>query len=142
MSDAPSIAEELERKVSETLSEALRAASTGIVSPDVTKGILKALWGCSAGLVTKDLMELIADSVDALDEQRSVPRRHALVKGDRTMIITLPDEFNPDGQIVVTRSGEVRNSPINVSDDTLNETSRRAQKLYEGALSSGYKEIT
>lgn len=140
MTDTPTIKEELERKTSETLYRALADLSKGIVSAEASKASLQALWDATSGLVSRETMDLIAESIDAVSLS-SVPHRRVFVKDDRTIIIALPSEFHPDGQMLMTCKGNVSRSPIKRDDATLPETSARAIRMMDNIISRGYEEI-
>lgn len=141
MSDAPDIAQELERKVSETLSETLRALSRGATTPESALASLRALWSAASGLIPHDLMDLIAESIDAIEDKTPPPRTRVLVKGARTVIVTLPEKMRLDAQILMTNEGKITNRSLIDSDDTLLEMIRKVEKTISTLIKAGFKEI-
>lgn len=142
MSDAPDIAQELERKVSETLSETLRALSRGTITPESALASLRALWGAASGLIPHDLMDLIAESTDAITETKAPSRCRVLVKGDRTVVVRLPEQTNIAAEVIMTCKGGLNRRSILQEDDTLIEATRKAEKAADHLIKIGYEEIT
>ena len=140
MSDLPSIEEELERKASETLAETLRELSQGKTSPEAAEASLRALWGATSGLIPHELMDLIAESIDAIGDKAPPPRTRVLVKGARTVIVTLPEKMRLDAQLLMTNEGQITNRSLIDSDDTHLEMNRKVEKTINALLKAGFKE--
>ena len=141
MSDFPSIEQELERKVSETLSQTLRDLSQGKTTPESATSSLRALWGAASGLIPHDLMTLIGESIDAIEDDPPMPRTRVLIKDMRTIIVTLPEMMRMDAQIIMTSAGKLTNRSIIESDDTLLEMNRKVEKAVNNLIKAGFKEI-
>ena len=142
MSDAPDIKDELERKVTETLTETLRKLSQGQCTPEATSASLWALWGAASGLVSQELMGMIADSKDAIEEERAAPRMRLFMNGESVMAITLPEETSVSSEIIMMLKGGSKRKPVLKEDDTLKEAIDKVEKVANNLLEMGYKEIT
>ena len=99
MSDAPTVAEELERKVTETLTDALKELSLGRISPEEANASVGALWGAASGLVSRELMSLIADSRDAILARSACRRMRVFVKDQRVSVVMMPDTWHQFGAL-------------------------------------------
>lgn len=141
MSDAPTLLEELERKTAETLAGALRGLSLGQTTPEATSASLGALWGVVSGLVSKELMEMIADAKDAVDEEDlSPPRCHVLAKGNSIALLTLPEMRRLTCEVVTFTSGQIKRIPA-PEDDTLDELTQWVERAKSRLIKHGYEDI-
>lgn len=144
MSDAPSIEEELERKASETLAQALQQLSRGIMSKEACRATLQALWDATSGLVSRELMDLMAESIDAIEQASDTPRRKVLAKGDRAVIVDMPEAGRIEVRLLqFFKCGSDKDRWIvpSDSDATLPEAARKAQEVVEKLKLKGFKEI-
>lgn len=142
MGDVPTIEEELERKVSETLGEALRQLQTGETSREGARASLDALWGATAGLVSKEMMEIIADAKDAVDMEEVVPRRRLFQRGASFIVLDLPEQSRMTVSAFMTlASGKTITRRFGEEDDTLRELKGKAVKAANSFLENGYTEI-
>ncbi|MDX5412832.1 MAG: hypothetical protein LPK02_07270 [Rhodobacterales bacterium] len=137
MSDFPDFKEELERKASETLAEALQQLSEGETTPETAVAVLRALWGATAGLVSKELMELIAESIDAIEVDPK-PRCRFFVKGSDLVTLQVPN-----AQVIETHLVQgARSKTMKITDDsmTLKEALHRHNKTVGMLIAKGYHE--
>lgn len=144
MSDAPSIEEELERKTSETLASALQGLSRGVMSKEACKAALQALWDATSGLVSRELMDLIAESIDAIETTRDAPRRVVLAKADKAAIIDLPEAGRITARAVqFFKCGSDKDVAIvpEGSGASLTEAARKTQKVVRSLKLKGYREL-
>jgi len=108
MSDLPTIEEELERKATETLAGVLQRLSSGETSAEVVRASLQALWDAVSGLVSKELMDMIAESRDAIRFKVDTPRRTLLEKGAVLAVIDLPEFDRISASIYFAGKGKLR----------------------------------
>ena len=141
MSDVPTIEEELERKVSETLADALHQLQRGETTPEAAKATLNALWGATAGLVSKEMMEIIAESIDAVDLEESAPRRRVFRKGQTVVILDLPELARMQVNVIMPGSSGKQVRSLGNDDDTLRDLVKKARKAVNSFIENGYREI-
>jgi len=140
----PTVTEELERKVMETLMEWVNKANSGQASREAAKAALQALWGASAGLVSKELMETIADATDAIEiEADQHPRCVVVGKGGVLAILSVPEECKNTSKLRLFGKGSVKAKTI-VSEDndlTLSEAAAMTAKTLSRLYASGFEDL-
>lgn len=140
--DFPDLKEELERKTSETLAETLQHLSEGRSTPETAMAVLRSLWGTTAGLVSKELMNMIAEATDTVDQETdwvgAEPRRRMFRKGDSLVIIEVPNEY--ESTTMMMQGVISKTIKVTDHDMTLNEALDRHNKTVSMLTSKGYRE--
>lgn len=142
MSFAPTIAEELERKTSESVYEVLRQVHAKEIEPDTARSLLKAIWDISSGLVSRELMDLMAESRDALNGAAALPRRHVLEVGNKVVVIDKPDaDHMTCFTYISTRDGwKASSSDFDDEGLTLTEALAKTEVKIQSLLQKGFRE--
>lgn len=141
MSDTPTVEEELERKATDTLSQALKKLSAGQSTVETTEATLRALWDTVSGLVSKELMEMIADGIDATASIYRTPRKRIFIDGPMTAIITLPETSDCKPEILMLGNGGYKRKRVSMDDLTLSELVDKTHKVATNLCRMGYEEI-
>lgn len=143
MSDAPDIREELERKSTDAVVDVLQQVDSGALSPEAGKQALRSLWTAVSGLVSRELMDTIADGIDGIDGLGSQPRIRALKKGNVMAILTLPEEGRLSSTLFLFGPGALKGKRIVKPDEglTLAEAARKATSAAAGLIAGGFKEV-
>lgn len=144
MSDAPDIKDELERKASETLARALSQLSRGELSSGAARAALTALWDAVSGLVSRELMDLIAESLDAIDTVPDTPRCRVLGMGSNVAVVELPEPGLVRVRAMMIGDG-VKSAKTIVADDTdttLVEAASAASRVVTSLLQKGFRELS
>jgi hypothetical protein len=138
----PTVEEELERKVSERLHLTLKHLSQGAVTKDYAEGVLDALWGASSGLVTKDLMELMSNAIEAVSETEAQQRMRVFAKEKRVMILTIPDQMKVSCELIeIYPDFAPKYRSLTSEDDTLQDAMEKLNKTAEALLQRNFMEI-
>lgn len=141
MAEIPSIEEELERKANETLMQVLTAFDAGEIDAEIVVAIIATIWDVTAGLISRELMDMLADTRDAMAEERVDPRRRVLRKGDVTAIVDLPCQATRALNLTLIQ-GSARQVPIETDGMTRREIASCVGKRIRALLNKGFKEIT